>query len=183
MPFEKNIQTKVIHKEDFSHLLNHIKVQIEQNHQIAIIYPKVEHSDSNEYQSLQEARGFWESRFSGVFVTHGKDKDKEEVLKEFAKSGNILLATTVVEVGISLPRLTVVFIVGAERLGLATLHQLRGRVSRNGLDGYCYLFTYKKEVKRLNEFSKTLDGVEMAQLDLNYRQSGALLSGPAQSGV
>ena len=76
-----------------------------------------------------------------------------------------------------------VIIVGAERLGLATLHQLRGRVSRNGLDGYCYLFTYKKEVKRLNEFSKTLDGFEIAQMDLKYRQSGDLLSGEAQSGV
>ena len=108
LPFEKNIKTKVVHKENFGELLAHIKEEIALKHQIAIIYPKVEQSDSNEYQSLQEARGFWESRFDGVFVTHGKDKEKEEVLKEFAKTGNILLATTVVEVGISLPRLTIV---------------------------------------------------------------------------
>ena len=71
-------------------------------------------------------------------VSKEADKQKEEVLEEFAQKGNLLLATTVVEVGISLPKLSTIIIVAPERLGLATLHQLRGRVSRNGLKGYSF---------------------------------------------
>jgi len=134
------------------------------------------------YQSIDEARGFWESRFENVYVTHGKDKEKEKVLYEFRQKGDILLATTVVEVGISLPELTTVIIVGAERLGLSTLHQLRGRVSRTGLKGYCYLYTNVKESKRLESFSTTSSGFDIAKLDLEYRKSGDMLSGEHQSG-
>jgi ATP-dependent DNA helicase RecG len=72
--------------------------------------------------------------------------------------------------------------VAPERLGLATLHQLRGRVSRNGLKGYCYLFTKKEPTKRLKEFCSTLDGFEIAELDLKFRESGDLLKGEKQSG-
>ena len=136
MPFKKDIDTRVIHKHDFSDLLEHIKEQITEGHQVLIVYPLVEQSEAIAYQSIEEARGFWESRFENVYVTHGKDKEKEQVLCDFRDKGDILLATTVVEVGISLPELTTVVIVGAERLGLSSLHQLRGRVSRTGLKGY-----------------------------------------------
>ncbi|HSR74554.1 MAG TPA: ATP-dependent DNA helicase RecG, partial [Sulfurovum sp.] len=131
-PFERDVLTQTISKQDFPNLLAHIKDEIAQKHQVLIIYPLVEESSEVPYQSLEESRGFWEEKFEGVYVTHGKDKQKEDVLLEFREKGNILLATTVVEVGISLPRLTLIVIVGAERLGLATLHQLRGRVGRNG---------------------------------------------------
>ncbi len=181
-PFEKNITTKIIQRSDFPSLLEHIKDEISQNHQVLIIYPLVEQSEAIKYQSIDEARGYWEKNFSNVYVTHGKDKNKEDVLKEFRDSGNILIATTVVEVGISLPRLTTIIIVGAERLGLSSLHQLRGRVSRNGLEGYCYLYTNQNESIRLDEFSKRDNGFDIAALDLKYRQSGDLLGGKAQSG-
>jgi len=181
-PFEKKISTKVITKKDFPSLLKHIKQELAQNHQVLIIYPLVEESEAINYQSIDEARGYWEKNFTDVYVTHGKDKEKEKILEEFRTHGKILLATTVVEVGISLPRLTTVIIVGAERLGLATLHQLRGRVSRTGLQGYCYLYTNAKESKRLEEFSKTTNGFTIAELDLRYRQSGDLLRGDHQSG-
>ena len=125
---------------------------------------------------------FWRKHFDAVYSTHGKDKNKESVLEEFREKGSILLATTVIEVGISLPNLSTIVIVGAERLGLATLHQLRGRVSRNGLKGYCFLFTKQKVTERLEKFSKTQNGFEIAQLDLEYRNSGDLLSGIHQSG-
>ena len=95
-----------------------------------MVYPLVEESEHFDYQSLEEARAFWQTRFEEVYVTHGKDKEKGAVLEQFRERGNILLATTVIEVGISLPRLSTVIVSGAERLGLATLHQLRGRVSR-----------------------------------------------------
>ncbi len=181
-PFQKKITTQMIGKKDFPPLLEHIKKEIEKKHQILIIYPLVEESEAIHYQSIDEARGYWEKNFEAVYVTHGKDKEKERVLEAFRDNGNILVATTVVEVGISLPRLSTIIIVGAERLGLATLHQLRGRVSRTGLQGYCYLYTNTKESKRLKEFCKTTNGFEIAELDLHYRQSGDLLRGENQSG-
>jgi len=88
----------------------------------------------------------------------------------------------VVEVGISLPKLSTVVIVGAERLGLSTLHQLRGRVSRTGLKGYCFLYTNQDKSQRLEQFVKTQSGFDIANLDLQFRKSGDLLKGASQSG-
>lgn len=182
VPFKKDITTKIIGKRDFPKLLEHIDEQLAKGNQVAIIYPLTQESEAHEYQSLEEGRGFWEKRYDGVFVTHGKDREKEEVLEEFAKNGKILLATTVMEVGISLSKLSTIVIVGAERMGLATLHQLRGRVSRTGLKGYCFLFTYKQKSERLAEFAKTTDGFTIAELDLKYRQGGNVLDGQIQHG-
>jgi len=181
-PFKKEIETSIISKQDFPELLSHIKEEIEQNHQVLIIYPLVEQSSEVPYQSIEESRQFWQSRFDNVYATHGKDKQKEQILLDFRERGDILLATTVVEVGISLPRLTLIVIVGAERLGLATLHQLRGRVGRNGLKSYCYLYTNNPKNQRLEEFSKTTSGFDIAKLDLQFRNSGDILDGTIQSG-
>jgi len=182
-PFEKDITSRVVGKEDFGEILESIKDEIAQEHQVLIVYPLVEESSEIPYQSLDEGRGFWEKKFENVYVTHGKDKHKEEVLHEFRDKGDILLATTVVEVGISLPRLTLIVIVGAERLGLATLHQLRGRVGRLGLKSYCYLFTNNKKNSRLKSFTQTESGFEIAKLDLQFRNSGDILDGTIQSGM
>ena len=181
-PFEREVLTQTIGKQDFPNLLTHIKDEIAQEHQVLIIYPLVEQSSEVPYQSLEESRGFWEEKFDAVYVTHGKDKQKEEVLLEFREKGNILLATTVVEVGISLPRLTLIVIVGAERLGLATLHQLRGRVGRNGLKSWCYLYSNSPQNFRLEQFSQTSNGFDIAKLDLKFRDSGDILDGTIQSG-
>ncbi len=182
-PFVKDIDTNIIRREDFKSLTEHIKSEIKQSRQIIVIYPLVTQSETIEYQSIEESRGYWESRYEKVFVTFGADKNKEDVLENFKKEGNILIATTLVEVGISLPNLSTIVIVGAERLGLASLHQLRGRVSRNGLKGYCFLYTNHKSSSRLKEFSKTNNGFDIAELDLQYRQGGDLLSGAKQSGA
>ena len=183
LPFKKQITTKIIQRGDFNNLIAHIKREIEQNHQILIVYPLVEPSDEVPYMSLQEASRYWQSKFEKVFITYVKDKEKDETLINFRDNGNILLSTTVIEVGISLPRLTTIVIVGAERFGLATLHQLRGRVGRYGIDSYCFLYTNAKTPpKRLIEFSNTLDGFKIAELDLKYRNSGDLLDGVTQSG-
>ncbi len=181
-PFEREVLTQTIGKQDFQNLLEHIKEEIAQKHQVLIIYPLVEESTEVPYQSLEESRGFWEKKFEDVYMTHGKDKHKEEVLLEFREKGNILLATTVVEVGISLPKLTLIVIVGAERLGLATLHQLRGRVGRNGLKSWCYLYSNSSENFRLEQFTKTTNGFDIAKLDLKFRDSGDILDGTIQSG-
>jgi len=181
-PFKKRLTTEVIDANAFPKLLSHIRSEISENHQVLIVYPLVEESEAIDYQSLAEGREFWESRFENVFVTHGKDKEKEEVLLTFRERGSILLATTVVEVGISLPRLTLVVIVGAERLGLATLHQLRGRVGRQGLESWCYLFTRRTESERLKAFTRTNNGFDIAKLDLKFRDGGDILDGTVQSG-
>jgi len=181
-PFKKDITSKVIYKNDFKELLVHIKSEIKKGNQILLVYPLVEQSEVLEYQSIDEARSYWEKNFKKVYVTHGKDKKKEEVLNEFAQNGNILIATTVVEVGISLPKLSTVIIVGAERLGLSTLHQLRGRVSRTGLKGYCFLYTNSGLSQRLDKFTQTISGFDIANLDLKFRKSGDLLKGSSQSG-
>ncbi|WP_455757554.1 ATP-dependent DNA helicase RecG [Sulfurimonas sp.] len=181
-PFKKDITSRVIHKQDFSDLLKNIRDEIAKGNQILLVYPLVEQSEVLEYQSIDEARGYWEKNFNNVYVTHGKDKEKEQVLLDFRESGDILIATTVVEVGISLPRLSTVVIVGAERLGLSTLHQLRGRVSRTGLKGYCYLYTNQSSSDRLDRFVDTTSGFDIANLDLKFRKSGDLLKGTNQSG-
>ncbi|GAB6044665.1 ATP-dependent DNA helicase RecG [Caminibacter profundus] len=182
LPFKKDIDTKIISKEDFKDLIAHIQNEINNNHQIVIVYPLVEESQNFEYQSIEEGKHFWLKYFDKVYVTHGKDKNKEEILVKFREEGNILITTIVIEVGISLPRLTTIVIVGAERLGLATLHQLRGRVGRYGDKGYCFLYTHDKNNKRLIEFSKTLDGFKIAELDLRFRKAGDIIEGKIQSG-
>ncbi|WP_394951580.1 ATP-dependent DNA helicase RecG [uncultured Helicobacter sp.] len=182
LPFQKDIQTHIVGKADFSKLLAHLHKEFAQGHQAIIIYPLVEESEHIDYLSLSQGQEFWFKYFEGVYVTSGKDKQKQKVLEEFASKGNLLLATTVVEVGISLPKLSTIVIVAPERLGLATLHQLRGRVSRNGLKGYCFLYTTAKDTARLVAFAKTLSGFEIAELDLKNRSSGDLLSGVKQSG-
>jgi len=181
-PYQKDITTQLIHRQDFKRLLEHLRDEIAQGHQALVVYPLVEESEALNYQSIEEARGYWEKTFENVYVTHGKDREKEAVLEQFRDQGNLLLSTTVVEVGISLPRLSTVVIVGAERLGLATLHQLRGRVSRNGLKGWCYLYTNLATSERLEAFVSTESGFDIAALDLKFRQSGDLLTGSIQSG-
>lgn len=183
LPFKKDITSKIITKDDFSALIAHIKEEIKKHMQIAIIYPLVEQSNTIAYQSIEEGLPFWQKNFENVYSTHGKDKNKEEIIDSFRDNGDILIATTLFEVGISLPRLSTIIIVGAERLGFATLHQLRGRVSRNGAKGFCFLYTNDAKRARLNDFIKTNNGFEIAELDLKYRNSGDILKGIRQSGM
>lgn len=183
MPFRKDIQTFCVQGKDFSLIIERINAELAKKNQVAIIYPLVNESEKGVYLPLEKAKEYWQKRYDGVYTTHGKDKDKDKVLVEFREKGCILLATTVMEVGISLPRLSTIIIVGAEKLGLATLHQLRGRVGRVGLPSFCYLYTKLNTMPtRLLEFSQTLDGFAIAELDLKNRLSGDLLDGFAQHG-
>lgn len=181
-PFPRNIKSKLIYKNDFKNLLAHIKKEISKNNQIIIVYPLTNQSESINYKSLEESKEFWSKNFKGTYYTHGKDKEKEIIIEEFAKKGSILLSTTMVEVGISLSRVSTMVIVGAERFGLSTLHQLRGRVSRTGLEGYLFLYTNNLKNERLNEFIQTKSGFDIAELDLTYRNAGDLIQGNTQSG-
>jgi ATP-dependent DNA helicase RecG len=182
-PFQRKVETRIVSRSNFKELLHHIYQQIEEGNQVIVVYPLVEEGRQGEYKSLHEAEAFWKRLFPGrVQVTHGRDGAKEEVLERFRREGAILLTTTLIEVGISLPRLSTIVIVGAERLGLATLHQLRGRVGRDGRPGYCFLYTNDPANKRLKAFAKIESGFEVAELDLRFRKSGDILEGKEQSG-
>jgi ATP-dependent DNA helicase RecG len=185
IPFKKQIETDLIGSGDFPELVKKIEEEIEKENQVLIVYPLVQESEKINYQSLEESFSYWNENFENVYMTHGKDSEKNEILKEFRDKGNILLSTTVVEVGISLPKLTIIVIVGAERLGLATLHQLRGRVSRTGKESFCYLFTRTKDqnsLQRLKKFSETSNGFDIASMDLENRKGGDIVKGQKQSG-
>ena len=186
LPFEKNIKTICVEEDaqnsKSKELIQIAKDAISKGGQALIIYPLVEESASSAYKPLQAALPYYEKNFSRVHVTHGKDKDKEAVLEDFKDKGELLISTTVVEVGISLPRLNLIIIIGAERFGLATLHQLRGRVGRAGQESFCYLYSKKPIPERLKEFSTTLDGFKIAELDLKNRDTGDLQGGATQSG-
>lgn len=184
LPFEKQIKTKILQNDGFAGFMQDLRRELAAGNQAIIVYPLVQQSESSVYQSLEEAAPFWKAQFADVMITHGSDKDKEEVLRRFRDEGRLLITTTIVEVGISLPRLSVILIVGAERMGLASLHQLRGRVGRKGQVGRCYLYTkLKSPPQRLREFAATLDGFKVANIDLKNRQGGDLLGGSVQHGA
>lgn len=182
MPFKKDITTICLEGNAIKIALNHIKEEIKKGNQALIIYPLVNASENSSYTSLEEAKDYYYKNFENVYVTHGKDKDKDKTLLEFRERGDLLISTSVVEVGISLPRLSVIIIVGAERFGLASLHQMRGRVGRTGLSSFCYLYSKQKTPQRLHEFANTLDGFIVAELDLKNRNSGDLVDGKIQHG-
>lgn len=184
LPFEKRIETKILQNDGFAGFMQDLRRELAAGNQAIIVYPLVQQSESSVYQSLEEAAPFWKAQFADVMITHGSDKDKEEVLRRFRDEGRLLITTTIVEVGISLPRLSIILIVGAERMGLASLHQLRGRVGRKGQAGRCYLYTkLKSPPQRLREFAATLDGFKVANIDLKNRQGGDLLGGSVQHGA
>ncbi len=132
LPFEKQIKTKILQNDGFAGFMQDLRRELAAGNQAIIVYPLVQQSESSVYQSLEEAAPFWKAQFGDVLITHGSDKDKEEILRRFRDEGRLLITTTIVEVGISLPRLSVILIVGAERMGLASLHQLRGRTQGPG---------------------------------------------------
>lgn len=184
LPFEKQIKTIILQNDGFAGFMQDLRCELAAGNQAIIVYPLVQQSENSVYQSLEEAAPFWKAQFADMMITHGSDKDKEEILRRFRDEGRLLITTTIVEVGISLPRLSVILIVGAERMGLASLHQLRGRVGRKGQAGRCYLYTkLKSPPQRLREFAATLDGFKVANIDLKNRQGGDLLGGSVQHGA
>lgn len=184
---------KTIHRYDSNRLrvFGFLKEQIALGRQVYIVYPLIEESEKMDYKDLMDgyesvSRAFPDAQIS---IVHGKMKaeDKEYEMQRFLKKQTqIMVATTVIEVGVNVPNATVMVIENAERFGLAQLHQLRGRVGRGADQSYCILMTgYKlsKESKiRLDTMVKTNNGFEIADVDLRLRGPGDL-SGTQQSGV
>jgi ATP-dependent DNA helicase RecG len=187
----KSIQT--VHKYD-SHRLwvfGFMKKQIQAGRQIYVVYPLIEESEKLDLKHLNDGyiaitKAFPECHVS---ILHGRMKaaDKEYEMRRFVKGETqIMVATTVIEVGVDVPNATVMVIENAERFGLSQLHQLRGRVGRGAEQSYCILMSsYKltKESKqRLEIMVRTTNGFEIAEADLKLRGPGDLM-GTQQSGV
>lgn len=168
-----------------------IKKQVEEGHQAYIICPMVEESEAMEAENVIEYSARLKDRlpaFIQVEYLHGKMKPKEknEIMERFLKNEiQVLVSTTVVEVGVNVPNATVMMIENAERFGLAQLHQLRGRVGRGGAQSYCILMygtDSKKTKERLQILSRSNDGFYIAEEDLKLRGPGDLF-GIRQSGI
>ena len=174
-------------------LFGFLKEQIRRGRQIYIVYPLIKENEKLDYISLQEGfdaivRDFPLPDFR-VAVCHGqmKPEAKQAAMEEFKRGeADILVATSVIEVGVDVPNATVIVIESAERFGLAQLHQLRGRVGRGSEQSYCILMTDEgisaESSKRLEAMCQTSDGFELAELDLKLRGAGDI-NGTAQSGV
>ena len=189
----KPIQTTHLFDRDILTLFNFMRKQIELGRQIYVVYPLIKESEKMDLKDLMDGyesivREFPLPKYQ-ISIVHGqmKAEDKDYEMQRF-KEGitNIMVATTVIEVGVDVPNATVMVIENAERFGLAQLHQLRGRVGRGQEQSYCILRT-KDELSqeglfRINTMCATNNGFEIAQADLQLRGPGNI-AGTQQSGV
>ncbi len=189
LPKKRKIFTKIVAKNSQNKAFEIIKKEIKKGSQAFIICPLIEDSEKMEVQSinqeLKKIKKIFPKKWIGTI--HGKLKasEKEKILNDFKKNKiKILISTSVIEVGIDIPRANLMIIESPERFGLAQLHQLRGRIGRGGETGFCFLFPEKlnKQIKqRLKAFKESDNGFELAQKDLEIRGPGEFL-GTKQSG-
>ncbi|PHQ60989.1 MAG: ATP-dependent DNA helicase RecG [Maribacter sp.] len=186
---------KTVHRYDSNRLkvFGFIKDEIANGRQIYIVYPLIQESEALDYKDLMDgyesiSRDFPLPDYQ-ISIVHGKMKpiDKDYEMNRFVKGETqIMVATTVIEVGVNVPNASVMIIESAERFGLSQLHQLRGRVGRGADQSYCVLMTSHKlssEAKtRLQTMVQTNDGFEIAEVDLKLRGPGDLM-GTQQSGI
>ena len=192
-PGRKPIQT--VHRFDSNRLKvwKFLRDEIALGRQIYIVYPLIQESEKMDYKDLMDgyesiSRDFPLPQYS-ISILHGKMKplDKDAEMKRFSSGKtNIMVATTVIEVGVNVPNASVMIIESAERFGLSQLHQLRGRVGRGAEQSYCILMTSHKlsadSKTRMETMVRTNDGFEIAEVDLKLRGPGNLM-GTQQSGV
>lgn len=195
-PGRKPIITKVVAPTERDATYEKIRKELQAGRQCYIITPRIDEPDPDKEFAIQarsvktEAKRLKEKVFPEyeIGVMHGKLKDaeKEKTMKNFRDGKiNILVSTSVVEVGVNVENATVIVIEGAERFGLAQLHQLRGRVLRSTHQAYCHVFTEtngKAAIARLDALRRAKDGFELAEYDLKFRGAGEL-SGASQWGV
>ena len=186
---------KTVHYTDSKRLRVHgfMKKQIAEGRQVYIVYPLIRESEKMDYKDLEDGYFSIKQAFPSpdyaVSIVHGKLKagEKEFEMKRFLeKKTQIMVATTVIEVGVDIPNVSVMVIESAERFGLSQLHQLRGRVGRGADQSYCILMTSNKLTddarQRISTMVRTTDGFEIAEADLKLRGPGDL-EGTQQSGI
>jgi len=193
----KKVITEIVGENKRAEAYEKIKKELSEGRQLYIICPKIDETTDEEDKIkldvksvTSEAKRLQKDIFPNyrIDIMHSKmtKQKKELVMKEFAEHKiDILVSTSVIEVGVNIPNSTVIVIEGAERFGLAQLHQLRGRVIRSTYQSYCYLFADAKTDKtmdRLKALTKAANGFELAELDLSLRGAG-LLGGDKQWGI
>ncbi len=186
---------KTVHRYDNNRLkvFRFIRDEIAKGRQVYIVYPLIQESAQMDYKDLMDgyesiARDFPTPKYQ-ISIVHGQMKptDKDFEMQRFAKGETqIMVATTVIEVGVNVPNASVMIIESAERFGLSQLHQLRGRVGRGAAQSYCILMTSHKlsenSKTRIQTMCQTNDGFEVAEVDLKLRGPGDIM-GTQQSGV
>lgn len=197
----KKIVTKVIDPKKRPKVYEFVHDEIKKGRQVYVICPRIEVQSeaeairskmSNRFSDVRAVTSEYEALLKifpsiKIAMLHGKMKpqEKEEILKDFKdRTYHMLVATSLIEVGIDVPNATIMIIEGAETFGLAQLHQLRGRVGRGELQSYCFLFTSKEEQsysERLRSLIKAKNGFELAEYDLKIRGPGDFI-GTRQSG-
>jgi ATP-dependent DNA helicase RecG len=192
----KPIITEIVLPTEREKIYEKIREKLEEGRQVYVICPRIDVPDPDKEQAViaksvkEEAERLKRDIFPKyqIGILHSKQTtaEKEKIMMQF-KSGEIkiLVATSVVEVGVNVPNATIIIIEGAERFGLAQLHQLRGRVIRGNHQAYCYVFAETKSdatTMRLNAFKNSSNGFELAEYDLKLRGAGEL-SGNKQWGI
>jgi ATP-dependent DNA helicase RecG len=192
-PGRKPIQTVHRYERDRSRVMEFIRTEIAKGRQIYIIYPLIEESAKLDYENLmkgyEEVKAFFPEPNYWISMVHGRHPagQKEANIQRFVSGDTqIMVATTVIEVGVNVPNATVMMIESAEKFGLSQLHQLRGRVGRGAEKSYCILLTppsIGKEAKeRMKIMVQTASGFEIAEKDLQLRGPGEI-EGTRQSGA
>ncbi len=185
----KKVITKVIPPQKREKAYQFIRREVKKGRQVFVICPRIEVKKGEDLETteMKAVKQEYEKLSKKIFpdlkigMLHGKmkPKEKEEIMKKFKEGKiDILVSTSVVEVGIDVPKATVMMIEGAERFGLAQLHQFRGRVGRSSLQSFCFLFTdskSKKTKKRLEALLRYSDGFKLAEKDLEIRGPGDLI--------
>ena len=186
---------KTVHRSDRNRLeiFKFLKDEINKGRQVYIVYPLIEESKKLDYKDLMDgyesiSREFPNSKYQ-ISILHGrmKSEDKAIEMKRFKEGKtNIMVSTTVIEVGVNIPNASVMVIESSEKFGLSQLHQLRGRVGRGSKNSYCILMTSNKlssdARKRIKTMTSTNDGFKVAEVDMEIRGPGNLL-GTQQSGL
>ncbi|MGB1217440.1 MAG: ATP-dependent DNA helicase RecG, partial [Saprospiraceae bacterium] len=188
-------EVKTIHKFESGRLrvFGFIEDEIKKGRQVYVVYPLIEESETLDLKNLEEGFGVLSREFPKpqyqISVVHGRMKaaDKDFEMQRFMKGETqIMVATTVIEVGVNVPNATVMVIENTERFGLSQLHQLRGRVGRGGAQSFCILMTGHKlsavGKQRVQTMCATNNGFEIADADLKLRGPGSI-EGTQQSGV
>ena len=183
---KKDIITTVKSEKEIKDVLTSMYNELKANHQIYVIAPLVEESDKVDFNNVYELEEKMNKAFGKLYkvgVLHGKmsSKEKDEVMTKFKNNEiQILISTTVIEVGIDVSNATMIVVFDAYMFGLSSLHQLRGRVGRNNLQSYCILVS-NNETERLNILTETNDGFKISESDFKLRGAGDLF-GVKQSG-
>ncbi len=187
----KPIETLLRFEQHRLKVMGFIKQQVALGRQVYVVYPLIEESEKADFKDLMDGYESMSRAFpdTPISIVHGKMKpaDKDYEMQRFVKAETkIMVATTVIEVGINVPNASVMIIENAERFGLAQLHQLRGRVGRGNAQSYCILLADYKMSKesriRLDTMVRTNNGFEIAEMDLKLRGPGDM-AGTQQSGV